>query len=110
MEANKDYVVRVLKIGGFESQIEGQYVVLADKTPQGWTIKMYPFGGSIDVWIEKPAPESGAWVEVHLPIPNPLSSHLSALIRWAAEVITTATVLPLPKKIKKVIDAELTGK
>lgn len=109
MDINKDYILRVLKSGGFGGAIVGNYVVLDDKTPQGWTIKMdhYPGAISISVWIEKPAPDPSAWVEVSLPLPSEPNAYLSKLIRWAAEVITTADVLPFPKRLKKVIDEQL---
>lgn len=92
MEINKEYIQRVLKTGGMESTINGNYVVLNDKTPQGWTLSLnHQEGISIDVWIEKPKPESGAWVDVSIPVPqtaNDLSEYiLSGCIRWAVSGI-----------------------
>lgn len=89
MEINKEYIQRVLKTGGMESTINGNYVVLNDKTPQGWTLSLNHHTGdiSIDVWIEKPKPEFGAWVEVHIPIPQTPNAYLSGCIRWVVSGI-----------------------
>lgn len=89
MEINKEYVQRVLKSGGMESSIEGDYLILDNKTPEGWTVKLYTShkGISIDVWIEKPKPEFGAWVPVHIPTGNSATAYLSGCIRWVVSAI-----------------------
>lgn len=97
MEINKEYIQRVLKIGEMESTIEGNYVILNRKTPQGWTVKLsvYPKDISIDVWIEIPPPEKGAWVEVNIPIPQTANAYVSQSIRWVVNMILIHDELPI---------------
>lgn len=89
MEINKEYIQRVLKTGGMESTIEGNYLVLNNKTPEGWTLKIYTYyqGIGIDVWVEKPKPEFGAWIVVTIPIGHTANAYLSGCIRWVVSGI-----------------------
>lgn len=89
MEITKEYVQRVLKTGGMESTIEGNYVVLSDNTPEGWTLKIctYYQGIGIDIWVEKTAPEFGEWVVVTIPIGDSANAYLSGCIRWIVSAI-----------------------
>lgn len=95
MRIEKDFIVRILKTGGYPSTIVGNYIVLEQKTVQGYTVSIahYDAGIELEVWIET---GKTAWSEVPIALPESPNAYLSKCVRWVIGKIMDATFAENP--------------
>ena len=89
MKTDKAYLTRILQTGGFASITEGDYVILEQKTVDGYTLSIAERStaeyesGCFEFWLQGDC----AWVELTLPKPTDANAWLSGTVRWIVAMI-----------------------
>jgi hypothetical protein len=94
MKTDKEYLVRVLKTGGMSSKIVGEYVVLDQLTPDGYTLSISERSKKdyeatvFEFWIQGDC----AWLELPLPKPPEANAWLSNSVRWITSIMLNTPI------------------